>query len=131
MKKQSLLVLLLSVSSISVAATDNPACERKAQSIEKQIQHAKENGNDYRVKGLSIALSEVVTDCTDNKLIIEAENKIAEKHNKVNERLDELNKEKQKGNPEKILKKEKKLQEAQNELNEAKTELNSITELHN
>ncbi|EMT6576921.1 DUF1090 domain-containing protein [Providencia rettgeri] len=128
MNKKTLFILLLSISSASLAATNNPACERKAKNIEDQIQYAQKHGNDHRVKGLEIALSELNMHCTDKNLLSEAQDKLEKKQKKVNERIEELNEAKQTGNSDKISKKEQKLQYAQNELKEAKADLQSIME---
>lgn len=107
-----------------MAGTTSGGCEGKRQDIEKQIVFAQSWGNQYRVKGLQKALSELNAHCTDEGLRQERESDIRKKERKVEERRQELAEARAEGREKKIRDKQEKLEEAQEELSEVRSLLN-------
>lgn len=99
-------------------------CAAKKQSIETELEYARQYNNIYRAKRLEKALEENIAHCDDMKLNAERQRKIAEKIRKVSEREAELNAAKANSDQKKIAKKTEKLQKAKRELEDAKNELN-------
>lgn len=126
MRKKSLLSLIVVFASLSYAFADPTlkGCAAKKQSIENELEYARQYNNIYRAKRLEKALEENIAHCDDIKLNAERQRKIAEKTRKVSEREAELNAAKANGDQKKIVKKTEKLQKAKQELKEAKELLN-------
>lgn len=127
MKKKALLTFLLTIpATFPVLASPATAtgCEAKRQNIEQQLDYARTHDNDHRIAGLQKALSELNTNCTDEKLRAEREAEVREKELKVEMRRQELAEAQTDGRTDKINKKQLKLAEAQAEYTEAKNMLN-------
>ncbi len=67
----------------SPAQAANPACDRKADEIARQIQHAQTAGNRNREKGLQKALAATRTQCTDAQLISDLKRDIEEQQEEI------------------------------------------------
>jgi hypothetical protein len=115
------LTLFLSLSLFSAACVAAPVetCESKAQAIEQQMAHAREQGQADRLKGLQKALTEVKANCTAQSLAAEKADKVKEKQQEVAERQQDLKEAQASGDKEKIAVRQKKLEEAIAELREA------------
>lgn len=98
-------------------------CAAKQQQVQAQIAVAKANGNQNQVDGLTIALREIQTNCTDSSLRKEREGKILDAKREVSKRQSDLDKAMKKGDSEKINKRKDKLAESRKELQEAMDEL--------
>src|SRR5690606_11283043 len=72
------------------ALASGPACAKKIAGIETQIQHAKESGNQNRIRGLERALSAARNHCTDAGLISGKEEKIAEEQDDIDDNLEDF-----------------------------------------
>src|SRR5690606_20029366 len=125
MKRFAVLLLLSSVSTLSVAnntaSASAPTCEQKRADILKQIDHARQNGNDKRVAGLNKALREQEANCSPESLRKAREKDVAEARDKLAERERELQEAKAEGKyAGKQAKSEAKVNEAQDELQRAK-----------
>ncbi len=118
--------LFLTVSAFVVHADvqhELTGCAAKKHEIQQQIDYAKTDGNERRVRGLEKALAEVNDNCTDESLLRERQIKVQEKERTVSERITELEEAKETGRRDKINNKQKKLEEAKQELAEAKAAL--------
>ncbi len=128
MKRLALLLLLSSTSVLSIAATTganaaNPCLQKRAD-ILKQIDQARQRGNDKRVAGLNKALREQEANCSPESIRKAREKDVADARDKVAERERELQEAKSDGkDADKIAKREAKVQEAQDELQRAQKEL--------
>lgn len=113
----------LFIVSQTATAAELTGCAAKKQEISRQIDYARAHNNSHRVAGLTTALEEVESSCTDAGLQKERMQKVAEKQEKVNERQAELKEAQETGRQDKVAKKQQKLEEAQQELADAKAEL--------
>jgi hypothetical protein len=95
------------------------SCAAKEAEISRQLEHAREHGNDRRVRGLETAQNEVQCACTDAGLQAERQEDIDEARDEVAEREADLQEALEDGSPEKIEKRQRKLREAQDGLREA------------
>ncbi|MDH1263021.1 DUF1090 domain-containing protein [Pseudomonas sp. GD03944] len=109
---------------VALAGDMKTGCAGKQQSIERQIQEAKAQGNSHRVDGLEKALAEVKANCTDESLRQEREADVREAQAEVLERENDLKEAQAKGDAEKIATRQAKLAEAREELKSAEAQLN-------
>ncbi|WP_153001963.1 DUF1090 domain-containing protein [Pantoea dispersa] len=122
MKQQLLLGAILFSLSGSLLAAES-LCQQKQQDIQREIEMAKQHDNQRRVTGLERALTEVRTNCTDEKLKSAHAERIEAQQHKVAERERELQQDRQEGkDQEKIGKRERKLEEARQELKKLQAE---------
>lgn len=124
MKRLAVLLLLSSSSMLCVAATATAAaadpCRERRADILKQIDQAKQRGNDRRVAGLNKALRAQEANCTPESMRKAREQDVAEARQKVAERERELQEAKSEGREaDKIARREAKLKEARGELAQA------------
>ncbi|MEH0873603.1 DUF1090 domain-containing protein [Pectobacterium cacticida] len=111
------LTLLFSGHTLANDANQVETCQQKAQNIQHQLDEARKQGNQHRIRGLEKALDGVKSHCTDVGLAQKRQESLAEKRQKVAERQQELNESRQKGDDaDKILKRERKLAEAEQAL---------------
>ncbi|MBO0180452.1 DUF1090 family protein, partial [Vibrio parahaemolyticus] len=89
----------------------------------QQLEYAKAQGTEHRIKGLEQALSAIQNECSEGELRQELQTEVEEKTKEVEEREEELVEAQHSGKADKIEKKRHKLAEAQQELLEAKREL--------
>ncbi|MTD37968.1 DUF1090 family protein [Erwinia sp. CPCC 100877] len=115
MKSRIMLAVAL-FSLTAVAQASSSPCREKEQSILKEINHAGQHDNEYRLSGLKKALNEVRAHCDDDRVRAEHRKEIAEKRGDVAERRADLEEAKREGDPEKIAKRERKLAEEVSEL---------------
>lgn len=113
------LFVSLSLFSAACAAAPVETCESKAQAIEQQMAHAREQGNRNRLDGLQKALTQIKANCTAQSLADEKADKVKEKQQEVAERQQDLKEAQASGDKEKIAVRQKKLEEAIAELREA------------
>lgn len=111
------------------ALASGPACAQKIAGIETQIQHAKESGNQNRIRGLERALSAARNHCTDAGLISDKEEEIAEKQDDIDDILEDMREKEEEGRFDKVKKLERKLAHEQEDLEVLKQELAEIKSL--
>ncbi len=110
--------------SLSVFSQDEvKGCDAKELAVEQQLEYAKAQGNEHRIKGLEQALTAIQNECSEGELRQELQAEVDEKARDVEEREQELAEAQRSGKADKIEKKRHKLAEAQQELLEAKREL--------
>ncbi|WP_203141846.1 DUF1090 domain-containing protein [Marinobacter mangrovi] len=107
-------------------ANDNPLCAAKEADIQQQMDTARQQGNSHRVDDLQEALDGLRSNCTDDKLLSDAEDNLQESMEEVKERREELNEAVQDGDMDKVEKRRKKLDEATDELEAHTRELNAL-----
>ncbi|MEN5017028.1 DUF1090 domain-containing protein [Erwinia sp. Eh17-17] len=113
------IILGVSLLTLATFAQADTLCRQKEQSIQHEIDMARQHDNQRRVNGLERALTETRASCSDAALKQAHQEKIKQHEKKVAEREQELKQEKAEGDDrEKIAKREKKLAEAQHELKE-------------
>lgn len=132
MKRFAALLFLFSVSTWPVvagaatdraASTDNPCLQKRAD-ILKQIDQAKQHGNDRRVAGLNKALREQEANCSPEAIRKARAQDVAEARDKLAERERELQAARQEGREaDKLAKRAAKVKEAQDELQRAQKAL--------
>ncbi|KAA0889949.1 DUF1090 domain-containing protein [Pusillimonas sp. ANT_WB101] len=122
--KLAIPILLFGLVGPALAAS--PACERKEVEIKNQIQHAKENNNMHRVRGLEKALSQVQAHCTDAALIKDKKEDIAEQQEDIDELLEEIQQKQSEGQYDKVQKLERKLGREREELQSLQHELKEL-----
>jgi len=110
--------------SLSVFDQDEvKGCDAKELAVEQQLEYAKAQGNEHRIKGLEQALTAIQNECSEGELRQELQAEVDEKARDVEVREQELAEAQRSGKADKIEKKRHKLAEAQQELLEAKREL--------
>jgi len=123
MKKTAIALITLAAALSATAAQAAGGCLQKQQSIQQELEMARESGNKARINGLEKALRENQQHCTDAGLLQERQEKVAEKQQKVAEREADLQKAQASGRRDKIEKQQHKLTEAREELADAQAEL--------
>ncbi|RZS81383.1 DUF1090 domain-containing protein [Pigmentiphaga kullae] len=125
MKRLAILLLLSCGATVSVAAPDAAdPCVQKRADILRQIEQARQHGNDNRVAGLNRALREQEAHCTPESIRRAREKDVAQARQKLAERERELREARSEGKDAgKIAKREAKLREARDELARTQKEL--------
>lgn len=119
--------LALGLSGSALAA--GPACTQKIDGIEVQIRHAKESGNQSRLKGLERALSAVRSNCTDAGLISDIEEEIAGKLDDMDDILKDIREKEEEGRFDKVERLKRKLAFEEREIEVLMMELDQIKSL--
>ncbi|WP_313520334.1 DUF1090 domain-containing protein [Pseudomonas sp.] len=91
-------------------------CGDKEQDIQQQLDEARQQGDSSRVDGLTTALEQVRSRCTEEGLVADRKDRIAAKQAEVSKREADLREAQRDGDRKKIAKRERKLQEAREEL---------------
>jgi hypothetical protein len=94
-------------------------CSEKENEIQRQLMHAREQGNDSRIRGLETALRSVQKNCTDAGLQAKRQREINKARKEVIERKADLQKAISNSSAETVNKRRRKLAEAQEELRDA------------
>ncbi|MBB1315007.1 DUF1090 domain-containing protein [Aliivibrio sp. SR45-2] len=119
--------LLFGLSTAQAAATldcsTQVGCAQKSCEIEKQISIAEENGNDHKVVGLNIALTEVTTYCTNDDIKGDLREEIEELNEEIAENHSDLIEAKQDQKEDKIKKYQQKIAEKEQKIDDLKKEL--------
>ncbi|WP_296559785.1 DUF1090 domain-containing protein [Pigmentiphaga sp.] len=131
MKRLAILLLLsCSVTLATAATTDavndaNPCLQKRAE-ILKEIEQARQHGNDRRVAGLNRALREQEAHCTPESIRQARAQDVAEARQKVAERERELQEAQSEGkDADKLAKREAKLKEARDDMARAQRALSN------
>jgi len=111
---------LTSTWTLAQPANAATTCEAKREAIGRDIEAAKAQGQEYRVRGLETALAEVRRNCSDAKLVAEHQRRIRNQERKVAERERDLREAQRKGRADKIADREEKLRAAQSALQQLK-----------
>lgn len=118
------LSLVFFISSFFSASIYAETCVEKISAIEVKIEHTKKHGNPSQLKGLETALAETKSNCTDEKLLSEKNEKIKNKEADVEKARQELEKAKSANKSKKKIKKmQRKLNKQIKELEEVKTSM--------
>ena len=113
-----LLIVPLTALAFSAFAQSS-LCEQKQQSIQQQIDYARQHSNTSRIAGLERAKAEAADGCTDDKLGATHAAKIKDQEQQVAERQREVDQARHEGqSSKKVAKKQHKLEDAQRELKE-------------
>lgn len=129
MKRLTILLLLSSSSFLFVAPAASAAdardpCLKKRANILKQIDQARQRGNDKRVAGLTTALREQEANCSPDSIREAREQDVVEARLKVAERERELQEAKSDGKEaDKLARRQAKLDEAKDDLAQAQKAL--------
>lgn len=126
MKKSKLAVSVLMFGLVAPALAASPACERKEAEIKTQIQHATQNDNTHRVRGLEKALSQVQTHCSDAGLIKDKKEDIADQQEDIDKMLAKIQEKKSEGRYDKVEKLEDKLAREREDLKTLQQELKEL-----
>lgn len=121
--KKLTLGFLISVFAASAYSDSVLTCLEKEQSVKTELESAQKNQQIGRVEGLTKALEEIQSHCTDDKLLSKYEDEVKESQQEVEEKTEKLKKAQADGRQDKITKSQRKLKEAQAELKEAQDEL--------
>ncbi len=114
--KSAIAMTLLSLVTGLAHAQEN--CAEKEVEIRRQLEHAREQGNAGRVRGLETALSKVQANCSEAQLQAERQEEIEEAREEIKEREADLQEALRDGDSQKIETRERKLAEARDELRE-------------
>ncbi|MGB3423554.1 MAG: DUF1090 domain-containing protein [Castellaniella sp.] len=120
---RSLTFLALACTLAGPAQAADPACDRKAAEIERQIGYAQEAGNRARLDGLRKALAANRENCTDSRLIQGLEQDIAEQQEEIDALRAEVREKESEGRYDKVKKLERKLADAQQDLKDLQQSL--------
>lgn len=101
-------------------------CEDKTANLRHQLEHAQAHGNHHRAEGLKRALHGISENCTNKRVLAEAEEEVRESQEEVRERTNALNEALNDGDEDDIQKSREKLEEATRELEEHTEELNAL-----
>lgn len=126
MNKTKVALSILMLGLVAPALAASPACERKEAEIKNQIQHATQNNNSHRVRGLEKALSQVQTHCTDAGLIKDKKEDIADQQEDIDELLAKIEDKKSEGRYDKVEKLENKLAREREDLQTLQQELKEL-----
>lgn len=124
MSKTLLVALLLAMPAQADDSEDKKpqTCAQKEQRISERLQAAEEAGNERQVRGLTRALAELRSNCSEAELAAARSEDLADSEAEVAERREDLAEAIRSGDQEKINKREGKLAEALKELGEARAE---------
>ncbi|UXZ54500.1 DUF1090 domain-containing protein [Halomonas sp. 7T] len=119
-------VAALGVLPLQLAYAADLLCEDKTAALRHQLEHAQAHGNQHRAEGLQRALHAISENCTNERVLAEAEEEVRESHEEVRGRSDELNEALHDGDEDDIQESREKLEEATRELEEHTEELNAL-----
>nr|WP_300309513.1 DUF1090 domain-containing protein [Halomonas sp.] len=101
----------------AVADDSASPCSDKEAEVQRQLQIAKDHGNEDQVRGLERALVGIQENCSQESLMADAEQKVREGQEKVRDRQEDLDEALEDGDLEDIQEQREELQEAVDELN--------------
>ncbi|PCF94662.1 DUF1090 domain-containing protein [Vreelandella nigrificans] len=101
-------------------------CEDKTLNLRQQLEYAQTYDNQQRIRGLQRALQSIEKNCTNERVLAEAAEKVRESEEEVSERELELEHALRDGDEDKIQKRREKLAEEVRELEEHIQELHSL-----
>ena len=131
-KKISLLVFtcfcvnISTVQASSIECKDRIGCEKRFCEIERQIKIAKEYGNERKLKGLNIALSESKSNCSDESIIKALNSKIDDIQDDILKYENDLKEAIEYKKENKILKYNNKIEEKKLKLKRLESELSTM-----
>lgn len=129
MKKRMAVCLFLALGMYGQAWASGPACAQKTAGIVAQLEHAKEAGNQNRVRGLERALAAARHHCTDAGLIADKEEDIAETQAEIADILEDIREKEAEGRFDKVKRLERELAHEQKELEILMQELAELQRL--
>ncbi|MCX5592519.1 DUF1090 domain-containing protein [Alcaligenes endophyticus] len=126
MKFNNLIMAALLAGLAIPAQAREVACQRKVDSIQRQLEHANRAGNYHRVRGLERALVSTKSNCTDAGLVTQKRKDIREQQEDIKEVQEEIEEKKREGRHDKVPRLERKLQREQDKLSQLQSELHDL-----
>ncbi len=117
---------LLAISSFSFgneSCVELKGCAQKTCQVEKQIEIAKKNGNSHKIDGLTKALDEINTHCSDDKIIADIEDDLSKANDELKEHQEDLKEAQAEEKSDKIEKYNAKIKEDEAEISALKKKL--------
>ena len=119
-------LLLLPLSAFASDCSQKIGCEKKACEIEMKIEIAKANGYDNKLEGLTDALDQVNTYCTNEELKSELIDDIEDAQEEIVEYKEELQEAQDFNEDDKVAKYQRKISEEKAKVQEYKQELSTL-----
>ncbi|PMG45008.1 hypothetical protein BCU90_21035 [Vibrio lentus] len=119
-------LLLLPLSAFASDCSKKIGCEKKACEIEMKIEIAKANGYDNKLEGLTDALDQVNTYCTNEELKSELIDDIEDAQEEIVEYKEELQEAQDFNEDDKVAKYQRKISEEKAKVEEYKQELSTL-----
>ncbi|MFS1906348.1 DUF1090 domain-containing protein [Vibrio lentus] len=119
-------LLLLPLSAFASDCQKKIGCEKKACEIEMKIEIAKANGYDNKLEGLTDALDQVNTYCTNEELKSELIDDIEDAQEEIVEYKEELQEAQDFNEDDKVAKYQRKISEEKAKVEEYKQELSTL-----
>ncbi|MEZ8695920.1 DUF1090 domain-containing protein [Vibrio lentus] len=119
-------LLLLPLSAFASDCSKKIGCEKKACEIEMKIEIAKANGYDNKLEGLTDALDQVNTYCTNEELKSELIDDIEDAQEEIVEYKEELQEAQDFNEDDKVAKYQRKISEEKTKVEEYKQELSTL-----
>ncbi|MEZ9316684.1 DUF1090 domain-containing protein [Vibrio lentus] len=119
-------LLLLPLSAFASDCSKKIGCEKKACQIEMKIEIAKANGYDNKLEGLTDALDQVNTYCTNEELKSELIDDIEDAQEEIVEYKEELQEAQDFNEDDKVAKYQRKISEEKAKVEEYKQELSTL-----
>ncbi|MBR2512533.1 MAG: DUF1090 domain-containing protein [Halomonas sp.] len=119
-------VAALGVLPLQLAHAADILCEDKTATLRHQLEQAQAHGNQHRAEGLQRALHAISENCTNERVLAQAEEEVRESHEEVRERTEALNQVLHDGDKNDIQESREKLEEATRELKGHTEELNAL-----
>lgn len=119
-------LLLLPLSAFASDCSKKIGCEKKACEIEMKIEIAKANGYDNKLEGLTDALEQVNTYCTNEELKSELIDDIEDAQEEIVEYKEELQEAQDFNEDDKVAKYKRKISEEKAKVEEYKQELSTL-----
>ncbi|MFA0145010.1 DUF1090 domain-containing protein [Vibrio lentus] len=119
-------LLLLPLSAFASDCSKKIGCEKKACEIEMKIEIAKANGYNNKLEGLTDALDQVNTYCTNEELKSELIDDIEDAQEEIVEYKEELQEAQDFNEDDKVAKYQRKISEEKAKVEEYKQELSTL-----
>lgn len=131
MKKLQLAMVVVLSSLAYSASAQNHGCERKIQSLETQLNYAKQHGNMHRQRGLERAISNVQAHCTDAYLLRDLQEDIDDQKEDIDEILEEIQEKQAEGRLDKVERLQRKLERKRQKLADLEAEMQDLQTMPN
>ncbi len=129
-KLQLAMVVVLSGLAYSASA-QNHGCDRKMQSLETQMNYAKQHGNVHRQRGLERAMANVQAHCSDAYLLRDLQEDIDDQEEDIAEILEEIQEKQAEGRLDKVERLQRKLERKRQQLSDLQAELADLQSMPN
>ncbi|MGG4774124.1 DUF1090 domain-containing protein [Alcaligenaceae bacterium 429] len=126
MKKLQLAMVVVLSSLAYSASAQNYGCDRKMQSLETQLNYAKQHGNVHRQRGLERAIANVQTHCTDAYLLRDLQEDIDDQQEDIDDILEEIQEKQTEGRVDKVERLQRKLERKRQKLADLQAEMEDL-----